>query len=138
MLGCRRCAKHRRPAARGPRCKPSDPRLQPDFSMTLLTVNSGSTSVKLALYEAAPGAEPRLLATEQQSGSTLDAATVLRGLESKLGGTPQVIAHRIVHGGTRFVQPTRIDDAVLRAIGQLSPLAPLHNPVALRWVSASR
>jgi acetate kinase len=106
--------------------------------MTLLTVNSGSTSVKLALYEAVPGAEPRLLTNEQHTGPTLDAAAVLRGLEPKLGSAPQVVAHRIVHGGTRFEQPTRIDRATLAEIEKLSPLAPLHNPVALRWVSAAR
>ena len=106
--------------------------------MTLLTVNSGSTSVKLALYEATPGAEPRLIDTEQRTGSPLDASAVLRSLEPKLMPAPQVIAHRIVHGGTRFVRPTPIDSAVLTAIEQLAPLAPLHNPVALRWVAAAR
>lgn len=106
--------------------------------MTLLTVNSGSTSVKLALYEATPGGEPRMLDTEQRRGSTLDPATVLRSLQAKLTSAPQVIAHRIVHGGTRFVQPTLLDSAALTAIEQLSPLAPLHNPVALRWVAAAR
>jgi acetate kinase len=106
--------------------------------MTLLTVNSGSTSVKLALYEALSGSEPRQLATQQRSGSALDAAAVLRALEPQLRSPPQVVAHRIVHGGTRFVQPTRIDEAVLVALEQLSPLAPLHNPAALRWVSAAR
>src|SRR5262249_41706908 len=58
--------------------------------------------------------------------------------ESKLTSAPQVIAHRIVHGGTRFTQPTPIDSAVLTAIEQLAPLAPLHNPVALRWIAAAR
>jgi acetate kinase len=106
--------------------------------MSLLTVNSGSTSVKLALYDARPGAEPRLLAAEHHTGPTIDAAAVLRGLESTLGSPPQIVAHRIVHGGTRFVRPTRIDSAALAEIEKLSPLAPLHNPVALRWVSATR
>jgi acetate kinase len=106
--------------------------------MTLLTVNSGSTSVKLALYEPVPGGEPRRVATEQHSGAALDALTVLRGLESQLTSAPQVVAHRIVHGGTRFVQPTRLDRTAVAAIEQLSPLAPLHNPVALRWVAAVR
>jgi acetate kinase len=106
--------------------------------MTLLTVNSGSTSVKLALYEPVPGGQPRRVATEQHSGAALDPLTVLRGFASQLSSTPQVVAHRIVHGGTHFVQPTRLDSAAVAAIERLSPLAPLHNPVALRWVAAVR
>ena len=106
--------------------------------MTLLTVNSGSTSVKLALYEARSAGPPTQLATEQHSGARLDAGSVLRALARKLCGAPQAIAHRIVHGGTRFAKPTRIDAEVMAAIEALSPLAPLHNPAALRWVKATR
>ena len=106
--------------------------------MTLLTVNSGSTSVKLALYEAGSGGTLTCLSAETHSGETLDPQAVLREMLPKLPHAPQVIAHRIVHGGTHFVQPTRIDSDVLAAIAELSPLAPLHNPVALRWVGAAR
>ena len=106
--------------------------------MTLLTVNSGSTSVKLALYEMSAAGVPTRAAAEQHSGPTLDPQGVLRALMAKLASAPQAVAHRIVHGGTQFSQPTRIDARVLAAIEQLSPLAPLHNPPALRWVSAAR
>jgi acetate kinase len=105
--------------------------------MTLLTVNSGSTSVKLALYELGAAEAPRHLDTQRHSGPGLDPHAVLRALASRLGATPAVVAHRIVHGGTRFVRPTRIDSGVIAAIAELSPLAPLHNPVALRWVKAA-
>jgi acetate kinase len=105
--------------------------------MTLLTVNSGSTSVKLALYRAGPHGALTRVSAQAHSGEALDPQVVLRGLMPKLPAAPEVIAHRIVHGGTRFVQPTRIDSDVLAAIGELSPLAPLHNPVALRWVRAA-
>jgi acetate kinase len=105
--------------------------------MTLLTINSGSTSVKLALFETGAAQAPALVASEQHSGHALDPQALLRGVAAKLPAAPQVIAHRIVHGGTRFTQPTRIDPGVLAAIGELSPLAPLHNPGALRWVAAA-
>ncbi|QCX00450.1 acetate kinase [Aggregatimonas sangjinii] len=39
-----------------------------------------------------------------------------------------VVAHRVVHGGNRFDQPTRIDESVLAEIERLASLAPLHNP----------
>jgi acetate kinase len=51
---------------------------------------------------------------------------------------PAAVAHRVVHGGTRFTGPTVIDDGVRDCIAGLSELAPLHNPVALRWIDAAR
>lgn len=105
--------------------------------MSLLTVNSGSTSVKLALYAKRSGAAPERLAAEQHSGSGLDPVPLLRELAER-HGVPQAVAHRIVHGGTRFTRPTRIDAQVLADLEQLGPLAPLHNPPALRWVMAVR
>ena len=106
--------------------------------MTLLTVNSGSTSVKLALYEVDGAGAYVLLDSEHHSGSQLDRHALLRSVGTREGPAPQAIAHRIVHGGTRFLRPTRIDRDVIAAIEQLSPLAPLHNPAALRWVQATR
>ncbi len=40
----------------------------------------------------------------------------------------KAVGHRVVHGGEAFHQPTLITDAVLAAIKQNIPLAPLHNP----------
>jgi acetate kinase len=104
--------------------------------MPILTINSGSTSVKLALFAYQSGAL-RAFGVQQHSGTSLDPDTLLRDI-ARQAGTPQAVAHRIVHGGTRFTAPTRLDESVLAALEQLSPLAPLHNPVALRWVHAAR
>lgn len=41
------------------------------------------------------------------------------------------IAHRIVHGGTAFSEPTIITDEVLDNISACSMLAPLHNPIGV-------
>ncbi len=106
--------------------------------MTVLTVNSGSTSVKLALYEVSSAQDPERLAIQHHSGSHLDPAALLGALAAQLPAPPEAIAHRIVHGGTRFVRPTPIDLEVLAGIEALSPLAPLHNPEALRWITAAR
>jgi acetate kinase len=106
--------------------------------MTVLTVNSGSTSVKLSLYDVSAASAPVRLAGEQHCGPGLEPHAVLRAFTSTLRDAPAMIAHRIVHGGTRFVRPTLIDPEVIAAIEQLSPLAPLHNPAALRWVAAAR
>lgn len=38
------------------------------------------------------------------------------------------VGHRVVQGGSEFMEPTLIDDAVAERIIQLAELAPLHNP----------
>ncbi|MEW9527766.1 acetate/propionate family kinase [Microbispora sp. NPDC049125] len=48
------------------------------------------------------------------------------------------VGHRVVHGGSRFVTPVVIDDAVERAIEELAPLAPLHNPANLEGLRVAR
>jgi acetate kinase len=55
------------------------------------------------------------------SGSELDE---LDGIDA--------VGHRIVHGGTEFVEPVVIDDSVVRRIEALTDLAPLHQPKSLR------
>lgn len=44
--------------------------------------------------------------------------------------------HRVVHGGTRFTRPVRIDAAVLTALDDLIPLAPLHQPHSVAAIRA--
>jgi acetate kinase len=103
--------------------------------MIVLTLNSGSTSVKLGLYDTAAG---KRLENEHHSGSDIEPRALLKSFLQRLKSSPDVIAHRVVHGGTRFPGPVRIDDTVVGEIRTLSELAPLHNPTALRWIDAAR
>jgi acetate kinase len=48
------------------------------------------------------------------------------------------IGHRVVHGGEHFKHPTIVDDAVVDAIAEMIPLAPLHNPANLAGIEAAR
>jgi acetate kinase len=48
------------------------------------------------------------------------------------------VGHRAVQGGSRFIGPTIIDEAVIRTIEELSSLAPLHNPPNLLGIRAAR
>lgn len=48
------------------------------------------------------------------------------------------VGHRVVQGGARFIEPTVIDDAVVRTVEEISPLAPLHNPPNLLGIQAAR
>ena len=105
--------------------------------MIVLTLNSGSTSVKLAVYDT-DGNVPKRLDSEHHSGSGLEPRAVLGGFLKKLRTPPAVVAHRVVHGGTRFTSPTRLDESVIAEINELSELAPLHNPAALKWIQAAR
>jgi acetate kinase len=50
----------------------------------------------------------------------------------------EAVAHRLVHGGEQFLDPTRLDDEVIGEIEKLNPLAPLHNPPALVAVKRAR
>ena len=102
----------------------------------VVTVNSGSTSIKLAVWRVQGGAAERL-AHEQQSGA-LRPQNILAAFLQHAGIAPDVIVHRVVHGGTRFTTPVKLDDEVLQEIGKLSELAPLHNPKALEWITAAR
>lgn len=61
----------------------------------------------------------------QESGALVDMA--------ELAG----IGHRVVHGGEAFHEPVRIDDTVIKAIEELIPLAPLHNPANLTGIRVS-
>jgi acetate kinase len=111
--------------------------------MIVLTVNTGSTSVKLAAFRVAgpdviAGPAPQRLAAQHLTGADLDPAASLRAFLAQLEGPPGTVVHRVVHGGTRFTGPTLLDDDSRGALAGLSELAPLHNPVALRWIDAAR
>jgi len=48
----------------------------------------------------------------------------------------RVVGHRVVHGGDRFAGPVALDDASINNIDELTALAPLHQPQALRLIRA--
>lgn len=106
--------------------------------MTVLTINTGSSSVRLAAY-ATDGAELRACGAERHD---LDAGTpgelLAAFVKKHLPAPPRLVAHRVVHGGARLTSARRIDAAVEAEIGRIAPLAPLHNPVALAWMKACR
>ena len=48
------------------------------------------------------------------------------------------VGHRVVHGGDRFAEPALVDDALVAAVRELVPLAPLHNPANLEGMRVAR
>ena len=46
------------------------------------------------------------------------------------------VAHRVVHGGSKYFEPVRVDAEVLADLRAYIPLAPLHQPFALEAMPA--
>jgi acetate kinase len=100
--------------------------------MQVLTVNAGSSSLKLRLLASddALVADAELPAAQGRAdASELNAALVRMG-------AADVVAHRVVHGGTRFRGPVLLDTAAIEELRALTPLAPLHQPAALDGIAA--
>jgi acetate kinase len=104
----------------------------------LAVVNTGSSTLKLALFESeADGVRELSHETfEWQSPDAMD-ATIEQALGA-LDATPDIIGHRVVHGGSRFTSPVRIDRGVEAALEDLVSLAPLHNAPALAGIRTAR
>ena len=67
----------------------------------------------------------------QAGQPTIQAAfDAIRPLTEQMIGSNELhaIAHRIVHGGTEFIEPIRICEGVLEKLEKLNELAPLHQP----------
>ena len=110
--------------------------------MLIATVNSGSASIKLAAFEVPAGADAdkaplKRIAAVHHDGTHLEPAAELAAFLEELPSLPAALAHRVVHGAERFTHPVRIDAPVRKEIGELASLAPLHNPLALRWIDAA-
>ena len=127
----------------------------------VLVLNCGSSSIKFALFDAGQAPLPRTPAwngkvqgiggpspTYGETGIepaplALDAAHPYRsalqrireGVVARLGGRRlAAVTHRVVHGGSRYAEPVRIDAGVLAELKGYIPLAPLHQPFALEAI----
>lgn len=109
--------------------------LPADQGAILLTVNAGSSSVRLAAFDR--GGAPRRRVHRDLAAGSAD-ALIRSFLEETGTGAVRAVAHRVVHGGPALAAPRLIDDAVEAEIERAAPLAPLHNPAALRLMRACR
>ncbi|WP_426688764.1 acetate/propionate family kinase [Rhodanobacter ginsengiterrae] len=134
-----------------------------DADSLILVLNCGSSSIKFALFDARDTPLSRTPAWQgkvegitgpapgfSQSGAaretlSLDPARpyhdalahLRRRIVARLEGRRIVaIAHRVVHGGSKYFVPVRIDAAVLADLQGYIPLAPLHQPFALEAIAA--
>ncbi len=121
---------------------------------SVLTVNSGSSSIKFALFQADDSlrrvlegrieriglSQPLLVVkgVEQRDnfsravtmpGRTAAMECLLDWLKERTGCEPLIaIGHRIVQGGPKYSAPQRITPEMVGALRQLSPFDPGHLP----------
>ena len=107
---------------------------RPDAA-AVLTVNAGSSSLRLARFASA-GAEPA--ARAHAAPPPAASAAYLQRFVPADGGRVEAVVHRVVHGGERLREPCLVDTAVETEIARLAALAPLHNAAALAWIRAAR
>ncbi len=129
----------------------------------ILVLNAGSSSLKFSLYTLDAGG-PLLAERGQLEGlttATRFAAATAQGAPRAArewdhalgheGATTFVldylrealaahrllaVGHRVVHGGTHFARPVRVDVQIVAELDKLVPLAPLHQPHNLAPIRA--
>jgi acetate kinase len=125
--------------------------------LTVLALNSGSSSLKFGLYRVAHSGIETMLSGE--AASIGESRSIFRALGSRhdelvsetfafasqreaivrVGKlladsgvpAPAAIGHRIVHGGPKLREHCLIDDTVLQQLEAATVFAPLHTPSAL-------
>ena len=104
-------------------------------ALTVLALNSGSSSFKFGLYRVSATHAEALLAGDHESASIEGQGDALRDVVERLGARglprPDVIGHRVVHGGPALHRHGLIDAEVLRQLEAAAVFAPLHTPAAL-------
>ncbi len=130
----------------------------------ILTINTGSSSLKAALYEL-DGEERLVLAAQAErigaSGSHLgitdagdktlldeqrdlsDHPAALQALfdwlhQQHVVDTLDGIGHRVVHGGSRYSEPHLIDADLMETLRKLVPIDPDHLPQAISAIEAAQ
>jgi acetate kinase len=130
----------------------------------ILTINTGSSSIKAALYDL-DGEERLTIAAQVEriglSNSRIrindaDGKTLLdeqhdlpdhpAGLQALFDWLQQqqlttalyAIGHRVVYGGSRYSAPHRIDGALIAALKEMVPIDPDHLPQAISAIEAAQ
>jgi acetate kinase len=130
-----------------------------------LVLNSGSSSLKFAVFRTAAGADwpmvargnvegiatsPQMSARDAAGGrletptlpaGVRDAGAALEHVFAWLranfgGGRIMGVGHRVVHGGPRYASPAIVTPEVLTELRRLVPYAPLHQPYNLAAIEA--
>ncbi len=123
----------------------------------ILVLNAGSSSLKFSVFDEWLGDVARGQVSGIGTSPVFEAGSARRDLPrdtAYLDGLSLVldwlrnngvkadsliaVGHRIVHGGTRFVDPTLVSDDVQADLEKLRALAPLHLPFGLGVLREAR
>lgn len=105
---------------------------------TVLTLNSGSSSLKASLFRA-DGTRRDWRYGHIGQGFPHDHAEAFDALLKDMGGAmPDAIGHRFVHGGEIIEAARLLDAAETERLLGITPLAPLHMPGNLLGVELCR
>ncbi|HVA26442.1 MAG TPA: hypothetical protein VMW62_18895, partial [Chloroflexota bacterium] len=133
--------------------------MEPASDRHILTINSGSSSLKAALYRVvAENLElQRFMLAEQiglpearfhvSDGSGRPILTVPGDLPDQTAALMAVfqavehaelsaVGHRVVHGGNTYSQPQRVEQGLVRTLRGLVSIDPLHLPQAIATIEA--
>jgi acetate kinase len=121
----------------------------------ILSIDSGSSSLKFAIYEVEStgerlvmegGVEPlgvadtsllirdKRVADTSEARRPLGSATPIEAILAALRESQvniDAVGHRLVYGGAEHEAPERVNDDLLKALAALVPFDPLHMPDAL-------
>ena len=108
--------------------------------MIILSVNVGSSSLRLSLHEIGQDRVRLVLQhhSEHDEARQLPNVLIDRIMQEAHIGCVDVFAHRIVHGGPRLRCAVVVNDDILRELDSVSSLAPLHNPPAIEWLRCAQ
>lgn len=110
----------------------------------VIAINAGSSSLKASLVEGDRSTAVTSLPWASGPGGRADRSATLQAALDALaeaGGQldrATAVAHRVVHGGSRFTAPVVVDEATLAAIAEATDLAPLHNAAAVETIREAR
>jgi len=130
------------------------------MSTPILVLNCGSSSIKFAVFDGDTDSLPRAPLWAGKVDGIGSNAKLVQGRaepvaldldpakpyhaalqyvrtsveEQAQGRLPSAVAHRVVHGGTKYAAPVRVDKEVLAELKSYIPLAPLHQPYALEAI----
>ena len=102
----------------------------------ILCINSGSSSLKFALYRLSTCNEVSLY--QGSVGGVSAISQIFELLDHRRLPAPHAVGHRVVHGGREHRRAERVDEALLAALQRAVPFAPLHLPAEIQGIEAVR
>lgn len=106
--------------------------------LTVLTLNSGSSSLKFGVHSTdGVQATPLLTGTLIGSGGDGALSHITQRIRDAALSPPEIVGHRIVHGGPKLRHPCVLNAAALEQLEAATDFAPLHMPTALALIQAA-